>query len=532
IELYDDATLVKTESAPPAAPPIFSAIIPWTPAELGNQTLRVIAYDTTSRASAPDEIVVSVTPDTRRPTAVIIYPQGTPQVDLGSVLQIQAAAVDEVGVTQLDLLVDNQVYTYVTSPNASGQSPFPTVFSWIALTPGTHTLALRAHDNQDQTNDSSPLKVIVVDNHTPALSLALDRTNALANDPITITITALDVSGIQRVELWVNKETASVTTSSSPARQTLLTTQTVWQATTPGEYQVSARAYNANGNVKESPPQTISILRPGQPTPTRAPTPTATRARAPRATATPRLQPPAPPTAELLSPNDKFVAPAPLRVTFGGKGNAELDHIELWGYYQDQPMPQLLCAVDARATTQKNAQCDWTLPDAGMVYLFAQAIDSYHQSGRSPTISGFIGVPPLASPTPTPVALSGRWVAPGYTATLRQTGSTLRGEFRQTIPGADIDGRITAGTIKSDRVTFHVDFLPPNVPTATSTPGAETPTPAATPTLLTPTAVTPLAPALDFDCSVDAAVVTLTCTWKDARGRSGTAVFRRESSAP
>ncbi|HEX7587311.1 MAG TPA: Ig-like domain-containing protein, partial [Anaerolineae bacterium] len=174
IEFYDDSTLVGTETAPSPAPTVFSASVPWTPADLGSHLVRVIAYDTTNRASAPEDMTVSVTPDTRRPTATILYPLGTPQLELGTLLQIQAAAIDEVGVTQLDLYVDNQIAVYVTSPNAGGQSPFPTVFTWPALTPGAHTLFIRAHDNQDQTNDSAPLRVQVVDSHNPAISIAFD----------------------------------------------------------------------------------------------------------------------------------------------------------------------------------------------------------------------------------------------------------------------------------------------------------------------------------------------------------------------
>ncbi len=542
IELYDDNTLVRAENAPTPAPPVFSALIPWTPNDLGSHTLRVVAYDLTNRASAPDEVTVSVTPDTRRPTAVILYPLGSPQVEIGALLQIQAAAIDEVAVTQLDLLVDNQLFTSVTSPNASGLSPYPIVFQWLALTPGAHTLVVRAHDNQDMTNDSAPLKVQVVDTHTPAINLTLDRTNALVNEPITVTINALDVSGIQRIEFWVGRDTASVTTSANPARQTAMTVQTVWQSATLGDYQLSARAYNADGNFKQSPLLMVSILQSGQPTPTRAPTAPPTRPRAPRATATPRLLPPAPPSAELILPSDKFNLPAPVRVTFGGKGNAELDHIELWGYAQDQPMPQLICAVDARFSTQKNAQCDWSPATAGVVYLFAQAVDSYHQLDRSPTISGFIGVPALPLPTPTPVSFAARWVSTPYTATLRQTGAALRGDFRMTTGSTDVTGRITSGTIKSDGITFHVDFpapgaAPPPSPTAalaaTPTPGTDTPTAVAslTPTV-TLTALAPLAPAMDFDCSADAAAATLTCNWKDARGRSGAVLFRRDSNPP
>ncbi len=536
IELYDDNALVHAEKAPTPAPPIFSATIPWTPAEIGSHTLRVVAYDTTNQASAPAEMPVSVTPDTRRPTVLILYPLGTPQVELGSILQIQVSAIDEVGVKQLDLLVDDKLAAYVTSPDDGGESPFPTIFSWQPLTPGAHTLVARAHDNQDMTNDSAPLKIQVVDTHTPALSVAYDRTNALANDPITVTITALDVSGIQRVELWVGKDVASTMTSGDPPHQTLMTVQTMWQSSTPGDYQIFARAYNANGNYKESLAQIISVLRPDQSTPTPVSTTTPTRIRAPRATQTPRLQPPAPPTAQIIQPVDKFTAQSPLHVTFGGTGNAELDHIELWGSFPGDPMPQLICTVDARATTQKNGQCDWS-PPAGVVSIFAQAIDSYHHSGKSPTITGFVGVPAIPTATPTPVSFTARWSAPSFTASLRQTGSALRGEFTMTLNGKDIDGRITSGSIRNDRLTFHVDFPAPSVaatvpPPTSSTPitGTETVTATETTLAVTPSVAAPLAPAMDFDCNVDTAATMLSCNWKDARGGSGAALFRRENS--
>ncbi|MCL4489803.1 MAG: Ig-like domain-containing protein, partial [Chloroflexi bacterium] len=161
IELTDDGEPVHSENAPSPAPSIYSAIIPWTPTEIGSHVLSVVAYDSNNRASAPDRATVNVTPDTRRPTVVIVYPLGSPQVELGSALQLQAIAIDEVKVTQVDLLVDSQVFTYVRSPSAGGQTQFPIVFSWPALSAGTHTLAVRAHDNQDQTNDSVALKVSV-----------------------------------------------------------------------------------------------------------------------------------------------------------------------------------------------------------------------------------------------------------------------------------------------------------------------------------------------------------------------------------
>ena len=88
-------------------------------------------------------------------------------------------------------------------------------------------------------------------------------------------------------------------------------------------------------------------------------------------------------------------------MTFAGRGSSELDQIELWGYSPGQLNPQIICTIDAHASTQKAGQCDWNMPSAGVVYLFAQAMDLYHQVGRSAVISGFIGAPLVPTPTTT-----------------------------------------------------------------------------------------------------------------------------------
>ncbi|MBM3127485.1 MAG: hypothetical protein FJ009_02495 [Chloroflexi bacterium] len=401
VELIAEGALVRAENAPMPAPRIFSAIIPWTPTQSGAHTLRVLAYDGENRASAPDEVTVTVLQNARRPTCSIVFPIGTPQIELGSIAHIYGVATDDAAITQVELWVNNQAYTYLAPQNANGQNAFPFVFTWNALTPGAHTLFARARDSQDQTVDSAPLKIIVVDTHPPTIGLWAERTNATINEPITLTVTALDVSGIQRVEILNGKEIIHTTKSPNPARQTALTAQVLWQSASPGDFQIGARAFNANGNVKDAPAQTISIVRPGQPTPTPAPTITPTRTRAPRAQPTPRAQPPPPPTVEILSPPERFVGTAPLRVTFTARGNSELERIELWGALPGQSQPQLICAIDAHASTQKTGQCDWNLPSAGVVTVFAQASDIYRQTARSALLTGFIGAPNLPTPAAT-----------------------------------------------------------------------------------------------------------------------------------
>jgi hypothetical protein len=507
IEVTDDGVPVRVEN-PNVPAPTFTAFVSWTPSQIGPHILRAVAYDVQNRASAPDEVTVTVLQDARKPTSIIVFPIGIPQIELGGVLSIYGVATDESGVTQVELWANNQAYAYLAATNITGTTALPFVFNWHALTPGTHNFFVRAYDNQNQTTDSAPLRILVVDNQAPSMSVAFDRTNAPAGEPIVITASAVDVSGIQKIEFISGREILGTLTSPSAARQTSMTGQIVYQNPNPGEYTIIVRVHNANGNVKESSPQTVSILRPGQSAPTAAPTLAPTRTRTPRATVTPRSQPPPAPKAEIVTPADRFNLSAPLRVTFSGQASAELERIELLALYPGQTIPQLVCAVDARASTQKTGQCDWTPPLAGIVTLYAQAIDSYRQVGKSPAITGFAGAPALPTATPTPLTASARWNAATSTGpatiTLRQTGTTLRGDVKMA--GIDSVGRIISGTARADRLSFSVDF---------STEGA------------TPTAG---ALTMDFDCVTDLNAGTMSCTYRDSRGRTGAALFRRETN--
>jgi len=518
LELFVDGMLLRSET-PLVVTPVFTVQVPWTPTQTGAYVLRVVAYDATNRPSNSDEATVNVVADARKPSAQIVYPIGTPQIELGEVVQIHASATDEAGVTQLELWVDNQLYTYAMPSGAPTQ--FAVSFAWQSLIPGTHTLFARARDTQEQTTDSAPVRIFVANSHAPIVQLSFERTHALVGEPITVTITALDAGGIQRVELLNGKDVVASSPSGNPAKQTVLTTQVLWQSANPGDYSLSARAISASNVAKESSPQIVSILRPNQATPTPMPSAPPTRTRTPRATATAVRQPPPAPSAELIQPSAKFTATMPIRVTFAGKANAELDRIELWAYALGQSNPQIACTVDARAATTKTAQCDWMPPSAGVWNLYAQAVDTYRQTGKSALVSGYIGVPALPLPSPILITFSGKWSASAantqYSATFRQSGTALRGEFKLVASGApESEGRITSGAIRADRVTFHVDF-PPVVTGAPSVP--------VTATLTT---TSPAITGIDFDCGVEAQASALTCTFKDSRGRSGNVTFRRE----
>ena len=80
---------------------------------------------------------------------------------------------DEAGVTQLQMLVDNQPYNQVNSQNPNGQTPFGATFVYAANSPGTHTIVIRAVDSAGNTGTSNPLTVNVNDNTPPSVTTTI-----------------------------------------------------------------------------------------------------------------------------------------------------------------------------------------------------------------------------------------------------------------------------------------------------------------------------------------------------------------------
>jgi hypothetical protein len=84
-----------------------------------------------------------------RPVVLISSPDYGEQVEVGQSVIVQAVARDETGVVRLELWVDGQLLESQGSPLPEGLNPFPLLASWQPLSPGTHTLIVRAFNGEN-----------------------------------------------------------------------------------------------------------------------------------------------------------------------------------------------------------------------------------------------------------------------------------------------------------------------------------------------------------------------------------------------
>ncbi len=507
LELYDENVLYNSTPAPDPAPRTMSTTLIWKSEELGMHHLRVVAYDLAGNASAPGELAFQVLNDNQPPLAAIVTPLGSVDLPQGAPLVLQGLATDEVAITRVDLFVDNQLYTYISSDQPQGQSPLPVAFMWLPTSVGVHRLFLRAHDNGDRTGDSAPLLVNAVDTQAPVLTASYERDEVEADGTLLVHALALSSNNIARIELWADNEVVQIVNSAAPDQQTALDVQLVWQAGEVGDHTLFVRAYDRAGMNTSTPPQIIHVAS----TLTRAltltqtvPPVTATVAPPPPPTATPQVVLPQPPTITLTTLEDRLALPLPgtAHVRLGAHGSMELDHVELWAFYQGEPNAELLFTDSAKGATDKTFDYAWTPPRAGVAFLFARVTDQLGQVGNSPITPVYLVAPPAATATPAFFNLAGGWTAViptnKFTVEFVQFGGALRGTLTNTpLNGPPFVGTIVEGVVSRDRAKFSVDFWD-----AAARPRT-----------------------LDFDCLPGTAPVQLACNYQDEAGNHGSAVF-------
>ncbi len=505
-ELYDDKVLYASSPAPAPPPRTLSTILTWKPDKAGPHRLRVLAYDVSGNASAPVDLAYNVVTDNRRPSATLLEPLGAIEVPVGAPMVLQGVATDDVAVTRVDLIVDYQVYTYLTSDHKPGESPFAVAFMWVPTSAGSHKLSLRAHDTEDQTEESAPLIVNATALQAPALTVSFERNDVQASDSIVLHAVALSANGIARMELWADNEIADAVNSSAPDTQTSLDAPLVWQATTAGEHALFVRAYDRAGLNTSSAPQVVRVYAPNTPVPTITPLAAVTKPTvlSLKSTPTPEVILPTVPTITVtLAENPNGAAlPGPLHVRMVAHGAIELDQVELWSYYQGETMPELLFADNVKGSTDKTLEYAWTPLRPGAAFLFARVLDHLGQTGQSPVVQVLLQAPAAPTATPAFFGLGPNWQAViptnKFAVSFVQLGSILRGTFTNTpLNGTPVAGSISSGVLTRDRVAFSVVFEARNASPRT----------------------------LDFDCLPQTSPAQLACNYQDEAGNRGSAVF-------
>src|SRR5437867_3448097 len=176
--------------------------VPWYPTSTSNasHTLTAVARDAAgnSTTSAPVTVTVSNAPppDTTPPTVSLTAPANGQSVS--GTTPVQATASDNVGVTQVQFLLDGS-----TSLGVDTTAPYSVSWNTTATSDGSHTLTAVARDAAGNSTTSAPVTVTVSNAPPPTGG---DVFVAMANAPVSGTVQWRNPDGSLRRILTGNSD--------------------------------------------------------------------------------------------------------------------------------------------------------------------------------------------------------------------------------------------------------------------------------------------------------------------------------------
>jgi hypothetical protein len=199
-------------------------------------------------------------PDTTPPVASITSPVNNASVS-GTITVVANATDDSGTVSKVELYVDSGT-TAVTTATTSTNNNFNLSLNTTTLTPGTHTIYVKAYDPSNNVASSGTITISVPDQSSPTnVTITAPANNAAVSGTITVTATAQDNVGVTRMNFVVDSQ-APMTVNSSPFTTSLDTTK-LSNAT----HTITATAFDAAGNSASSSPITITVNNTGCPSP-------------------------------------------------------------------------------------------------------------------------------------------------------------------------------------------------------------------------------------------------------------------------
>jgi len=242
VEYYVNNVLLATEATGPF-------VYTWdtTAVSPGAYTLNVRAYDAAGNVGQSGNINVTVMNDITPPAVAISSP--TVDSTVSGTVTVTASATDNVGV--------NKVEFYENGVLRAAVNAAPYSYSWntLAVTNGSYSLSARAYDNTGNSAQSTDVSVTVnnADSTMPTVAISSPSTSATVSGTVAVTANASDNIGVSRVEFYVNNVLQATDTTSSYSFSWSTTT------VTNGSYTLSARAYDAAGNVGQSTNVSVTV---------------------------------------------------------------------------------------------------------------------------------------------------------------------------------------------------------------------------------------------------------------------------------
>ncbi|GFO63689.1 Ig-like domain-containing protein [Geomonas paludis] len=244
VEFYVNGALKATV---PSSPYVYSWDTSALPA--GSYTLMTKAYDAAGNIGQSQTITVTVANDLTAPTVSLTSPANNMTVS-GSV-NIAANATDNVGVSRVEFYLNNALLS------ATNMAPYAYTWDSKTVANGVYNLTAKAYDAAGNLGQSQVLTVNVSnDLIAPTVSLASPVSGTTVSGTVAVTANASDNVGVSKVEFYRNN-VLQATVAASPYSYNWDTTQVA-----NGSYTLTAKAYDAVGNVTTSTSSSVSVANP------------------------------------------------------------------------------------------------------------------------------------------------------------------------------------------------------------------------------------------------------------------------------
>ena len=234
VEFYLNGVLVSTASAAP-----YSYIWNTSTVVNGSYTWSARAYDAAGNVGQSGAVSVTVANDTTPPTVSLTAPSNNATVS--GTVTISASASDNVAVSRVEFYLNGLL---VSTDSAA---PYSCIWNTSTVVNGSYTWSARAYDAAGNVGQSGAVSVTVANDTTPpTASLTAPGNNATVSGTVAISANASDNVAVSRVEFYQN---GTLLSSGSVAPYSYS-----WNTTTVanGAYTLTAKAYDAAGNVGQS----------------------------------------------------------------------------------------------------------------------------------------------------------------------------------------------------------------------------------------------------------------------------------------
>lgn len=193
----------------------------------------------------------SVAGDTTPPAVAVSSPAASASVT--STIQVQGTATDNVGITKTEFYVDGQLSTTGSS------SPFSFSFVPAAWSNGIHALMVKGYDAAGNAGsasvDVSVSTVTVQDSQPPVVSILTPANGGVVSGTVSVSVNASDNISVTQVTIYVDG-IASYTGTAAPYTYNWNT-----KKASLGAHTITAKAWDAAGNMAVSPGVTVTVIR-------------------------------------------------------------------------------------------------------------------------------------------------------------------------------------------------------------------------------------------------------------------------------